>query len=68
MTGRVVAVAARPGQEAREGDLLLTIEAMKMEFRLAAPEDGTVAELLCAEGDRVELGQLLVRLVPKAPA
>jgi len=64
MTGRVVAVAARAGEGAREGDLLLTIEAMKMEFRLTAPEDGMVAEVLCAEGDRVELGQLLVRLKP----
>jgi acetyl/propionyl-CoA carboxylase alpha subunit len=68
MTGRVVAVAARAGEKTREGDLLLTIEAMKMEFRLAAPEDGTVAEVLCAEGDRVELGQLLVRLKPGASA
>jgi 3-methylcrotonyl-CoA carboxylase alpha subunit len=68
MTGRVVAVAARAGEKAREGDLLLTIEAMKMEFRLTAPEDGTVAEVLCAEGDRVELGQLLVRLKPGAAA
>jgi biotin carboxyl carrier protein len=68
MTGRVVAVAARAGSKAREGDLLLTIEAMKMEFRLTAPEDGTVAEILCAEGDRVELGQLLARLDPKEAA
>ena len=68
MTGRVVALAARAGEAAREGDLLLTIEAMKMEFRLAAPEDGMIAEVLCAEGDRVELGQLLVRLEPGASA
>jgi 3-methylcrotonyl-CoA carboxylase alpha subunit len=68
MTGRVVSVAAREGIKAREGDLLLTIEAMKMEFRLTAPEDGTVSEVLCAEGDRVELGQLLVRLKPGASA
>jgi len=64
MTGRVVTVAAVPGTEAREGDLLLTIEAMKMEFKLTAPEDGAVLEVACAPGDRVELGQLLVRLKP----
>jgi acetyl/propionyl-CoA carboxylase alpha subunit len=64
MTGRVVKVAAVPGAIAREGELLLTIEAMKMEFRLTAPEDGNVAEVHCAEGDQVELGQLLVRLTP----
>jgi len=66
MTGRVVAVAARAGEAVREGDLLLTIEAMKMEFRLTAPEDGAIAEVLCAQGDRVELGQLLVKLRPGA--
>ena len=66
MTGRVVTVAAVPGGEAREGDLLLTIEAMKMEFKLTAPEDGAVLEVACAPGDRVELGQLLVRLKPAA--
>jgi len=64
MTGRVAKVAATAGAKAREGDLLLTIEAMKMEFRLTAPEEGTIAEVRCAEGDQVELGQLLVRLEP----
>jgi 3-methylcrotonyl-CoA carboxylase alpha subunit len=68
MTGTVVSVAAKEGDRAREGDLLLTIEAMKMEFKLTAPEDGSVLEVACAEGDRVELGQLLVRLKPAATA
>ncbi len=64
MTGRVVSITAAGGAAVREGDLLLTIEAMKMEFKLTAPEDGSVLEVACAEGDRVELGQLLVRLKP----
>jgi len=68
MTGRVVKVVAVPGALTREGELLLTIEAMKMEFRLTALEDGSVAEVHCAEGDQVELGQLLVRLTPAASA
>jgi acetyl/propionyl-CoA carboxylase alpha subunit len=66
MTGRVVSVAATAGAATKEGDLLLTIEAMKMEFKLAAPEDGTVLEVACAPGDAVDLGQLLVRLEPAA--
>ncbi|HEU4333549.1 MAG TPA: hypothetical protein VFT32_03560 [Candidatus Eisenbacteria bacterium] len=33
---------------------------------MTAPEDGQVLEVICAEGDRVELGQLLVRLKPAA--
>jgi len=65
MTGRVVQVAAAKGAAVREGDLLVTIEAMKMEFRLAAPEDGVVEEVRCAAGERVELGDLLVVLEPK---
>ena len=64
MTGRVVSVEAKAGASVSEGDLLLTIEAMKMEFRLTAPENGTVLEVAGAPGDRVELGQLLVRLKP----
>ena len=66
MTGRVVQVAAQPGASVREGDLLVTIEAMKMEFRLLAPEDGVVAEVRCEAGARVELGDLLVVLEPRS--
>jgi biotin carboxyl carrier protein len=62
MTGKVVRITAAPGAQVKEGDLLLTIEAMKMEFKLTAPEDAKIQEILCADGDRVELGQLLVRL------
>jgi len=43
----------------------VTIEAMKMEFKVVAPEDGRVEEIRCAAGDRVELGDLLVMLEPK---
>lgn len=66
MTGRVVAVEARQGASVREGDLLLTIEAMKMEFKVTAPASGPVREVACAPGDRVELGQVLVRITPGA--
>jgi acetyl/propionyl-CoA carboxylase alpha subunit len=66
MTGRVIQVAVEPGASVREGDLLVTIEAMKMEFRLSAPEDGVVAEVRCEAGARVELGDLLVVLEPRS--
>ena len=68
MTGKVVRVVTAAGAQVKEGDLLLTIEAMKMEFKLVAPEDARVDEILCADGDRVELGQLLARLTPKGAA
>ena len=65
MTGRVVTVVTEPGGTVREGDLLLTIEAMKMEFKLTAPEDGVVAEVRATAGETVELGDILVVLEPK---
>lgn len=65
MTGRVVAVEAREGAPVREGDLLLTIEAMKMEFKVTAPASGPVRQVACAPGDRVELGQVLIRIAPE---
>jgi biotin carboxyl carrier protein len=68
MTGKVVRVVTTAGADVQEGDLLLTIEAMKMEFKLVAPEDARVDEVLCADGDRVELGQLLARLTPAGAA
>jgi biotin carboxyl carrier protein len=68
MTGKVVRVVTAAGAQVKEGDLLLTIEAMKMEFKLTAPEDARVDEVLCADGDRVELGQLLARLTPAGAA
>jgi len=68
MTGRVASVAAREGSTVREGDLLLTIEAMKMEFKVVAPLSGSVREVACAAGDRVELNQVLARVEPEAGA
>jgi biotin carboxyl carrier protein len=62
MTGRVTSVEAAVGNPVREGDHILTIEAMKMEFKVTAPSDGKLAELLCAPGDQVELGQTVARV------
>ncbi|MXQ07784.1 biotin/lipoyl-binding protein [Alphaproteobacteria bacterium GH1-50] len=62
MPGRVTAVRTRAGDEVREGEALLTLEAMKMEHALAAPRDGVVAEVLVVEGGQVEAGAVLLRL------
>jgi 3-methylcrotonyl-CoA carboxylase alpha subunit len=62
MTGRVVLVSAAVGAAVRARDTLVVLEAMKMEYRLTAPRDGVIESVTCAEGDRVDLGRVLVTL------
>ncbi|MCC1492290.1 biotin carboxylase N-terminal domain-containing protein [Cognatishimia sp. F0-27] len=62
MPGRVVAVMVEAGQAVAAGARLAVLEAMKMEHTLTAARDGTVAEVLVAEGDQVEAGAPLIRL------
>jgi len=64
MTGRVLQVAAAPGATVRRNEVLVVLEAMKMEYRLVSPRDGTVESVGCKEGDRVDLGRVLVTLAP----
>ncbi len=62
MPGKVLQHLVRVGQQVSEGDPLLKIEAMKMEMEVAAPRDGTVADLPVPEGQQVAAGQPLVLL------
>jgi 3-methylcrotonyl-CoA carboxylase alpha subunit len=64
MPGLVKRLAAAPGQTVARGEVLLTLEAMKMEHGLAAPRDGVVAAVHVAEGAQVEDGALLLALEP----
>jgi propionyl-CoA carboxylase alpha chain len=62
MPGAVLATEVNSGDKVSKGDLLLILEAMKMEHRITAPMDGIISELHVATGDQVENGQLLVTL------
>jgi biotin carboxyl carrier protein len=64
MTGRVIQVPAKLGAAVRGNEVLVVLEAMKMEYRLVSPRDGSVESVGCKEGDRVDLGQVLVTLAP----
>ena len=62
MPGSVLATEVAAGASVSKGDLLLIMEAMKMEHRITAPRDGVVASVHVAVGDQVDNGQLLVSM------
>jgi acetyl-CoA carboxylase biotin carboxyl carrier protein len=62
ITGTVWKIEVGIGDAIEEGDVVAILESMKMEMPVEAEESGTVAELLCAEGDPVSEGDPLVRL------
>ena len=62
MPGRVVLVQAKPGDAVSAGDVVLVIEAMKMELALKAPRDGVVAEIRTTAGEFVEAEAVLATL------
>jgi pyruvate carboxylase len=60
MPGVISSVSLVAGQAVKAGDVLLSIEAMKMETALHAERDGTVAEVLVKAGDQIDAKDLLV--------
>jgi glutaconyl-CoA/methylmalonyl-CoA decarboxylase subunit gamma len=62
LAGRVTAVVVKAGQEVKEGDHLVTLEAMKMNTFVFAPRSGKVAEIKTEVGAAVEEGQSLARI------
>jgi biotin carboxyl carrier protein len=59
MPGKVVKVLARLGDEVKEGQGIVVVEAMKMENEMKSPKDGKVTELHVVEGQAVEGGAKL---------
>ncbi len=62
MPGNILKINAVQGQAVKEGDVLVVLEAMKMENDVVAPRDGTVAQVVVAKGTVVETGSPLVVL------
>jgi biotin carboxyl carrier protein len=62
LAGRVIAIIVQAGQQVKENDHLLTVEAMKMNTFVMAPKAGKVAQINVAVGDAVEEGQALARI------
>ncbi len=68
MSGRIVRLAATPGMAVAKGEVLVVIEAMKMEHEIAAPMAGTIEAVHVREGDQVAMRDVLVSLAPASPA
>ena len=62
MPGKILAVKADAGKAVKKGEVVLVLEAMKMENEIVAPQDGVVASVNVAVGASVEAGEVLATL------
>jgi biotin carboxyl carrier protein len=62
MPARVLSIAVEVGQRVAKGDVLVTLEAMKMELPVRAPRDGTIKVISCQTDRMVNAGDRLVEL------
>ena len=62
LPGNVFKVECKPGQAVKAGDVLVVLEAMKMEIEVTAPVDGTVKSVAASQGAAVNTDDLLVVL------
>lgn len=62
LPGNITKILVSEGEEVKAGDVLLILEAMKMENEITAPASGKVKEIRVKEGERVETGQVMVVL------
>jgi biotin carboxyl carrier protein len=61
LPGLVATVHVAQGDPVAAGDPVVTLQSMKMEIPVEAEQDGTVAEILVAEGDEIDTGTVLIR-------
>ena len=59
MPGMVMKYAVKEGDSVKEGDVVMVLEAMKMENSILAPVSGTVKQICCKEGSSVQKGDVL---------
>ena len=62
MPGNILDVKVKAGDSVKAGDVLVILEAMKMENEIVAPQDGTVASVNVNKGDTVNSGDTLVSM------
>lgn len=62
MPGKILSVKANVGQAIKKGEVILILEAMKMENEIVATDDGTIASINVTAGQTVEAGDLLATI------
>ena len=62
MTGKIIEISVDEGGDVEAGQIVVTMEAMKMEYRIEAPRDGVVEKILVEAEQLVDQGTLLVKL------
>lgn len=62
MAGNIFKVLVQPGQQVKQGEAVIILEAMKMENEIIAPEAGTISEVFVKEGQTVESDDILFSL------
>ena len=61
-TGKIFSIDSTVGQSVKRGDTILTLEAMKMELPVVAPQDGVIASIEVSKGDEVASGATLATM------
>ena len=59
ITGKIISVNVKPGDELKEGDIICILESMKMENPILAPVDGTIAEVGVTAEQVVKPGEMI---------
>lgn len=62
LSGSILDIKVKPGDRVKYGQVLVTLEALKMENEIVAPQDGTVKEIFAQKGSMVSVGDVLLSL------
>jgi 3-methylcrotonyl-CoA carboxylase alpha subunit len=62
ISGKVVKLEVKIGNKVNKGDVLMVIEAMKMEYLIRAPSNGKITKINFKENDQIEIGQTTVEM------
>lgn len=60
--GTIMSIEVKEGQEVQEGDILLTLQAMKMNNKLTAPFPGKIKKIHVSAGDKIPKGTLMIEM------